>query len=84
MMGQLNLTSIRCGKSRPHGKYETCGRLLAAVDNGRIFLYCEMCKGFFELIMLPEDHAELAEVSKETSIKLKNKLRRMKEYGNNT
>lgn len=83
-MNLLNLTSIRCGEIRPHGKYETCGRLLAAIDEGRIFLYCEMCKKFYELILKPNDNAELAAVSKDIRVKLKNKLRLMKDYGNNS
>ncbi len=54
------LTSIRCPNTRPHSnKYELCNHLLGAIKQNRIFVYCEICHRFFEVIIKENDNVEM-------------------------
>lgn len=74
-MDNTKLTSVRCCNHRPHLKYDTCGRILCAIKDGRIFLYCSQCKQFFEMIVYENDNVELKPVPKNTRFDLETRLR---------
>lgn len=69
------LTAIRCPNDRPHNKYSLCGKLLGAVSNGSLFVFCEECKEFFEISLKENDNIEMSPVSKENRLRLKTGLR---------
>lgn len=68
-------TALRCPNHREHGTYDLCGRLLGALHEKKIFVYCEVCKQFFEVNIGSNDHVEMRPLSKETRLKLKTRLR---------
>lgn len=69
------ITSIRCPNERPHGKYNSCGRLLGAIDNKIIFVYCEECKQFFQVEVGENDTMVMTPIPKNTRLRLKTGLR---------
>lgn len=72
---QENLSSIRCPSIRNHDKYQLCGRLLGAVKDGQIYLYCEVCKMFYKISITDNDTLEMIPLTKNTRLSFKTALR---------
>jgi hypothetical protein len=69
------MDSIRCPNLRPHLGYNVCGRLLGAVEDGKIYLRCSDCGQFFEITIKENDLIEMRPLSKNTKLQLKSTLR---------
>ena len=70
-----NLSSIRCPSIRNHNKYQLCGRLLGAVKDGEIYLYCETCKTFYKISVDDNDNIEMIPLAKNKRLSFKTSLR---------
>ena len=68
-------SAVRCSNHRSHGNYDTCGRLLCVLQEGKIYLYCPICQTFVEMTILENDNVELKSLPKKTKFNLKTKLR---------
>lgn len=57
-------TPIRCPEDRTHGHYEMCGKLIGAIKDGVIYLYCSECKTFYKIDILDNDVIEMTPLPK--------------------
>lgn len=71
--------SIRCPNDRKHADYCLCGRLLGLIKDGKIYLYCEMCKQFYEITIKENDTVEMTIVSKNKRLSLISNLKLVQE-----
>lgn len=72
-------TSIRCPNKREHTNYCLCGRLLGILKDGKIYLYCEMCKQFYEITIKENDTVEMTVLSKSKRLKMSSNLKMVQE-----
>lgn len=68
-------TAIRCPNERPHSQYHLCGRLLGAVIDNELCLYCEDCKTFFKVRIIDNHNIEMKPFPKNIRLRLKTALR---------
>lgn len=71
--------AVRCANNNPHGKYDTCGRLLCIIKDGAIILHCPVCREFIELKILNNENVQLKRLPKDTRFDLKTSLRLVKQ-----
>lgn len=74
-MSEEIFTPIRCPETREHGKYTLCGRLLGAVKDGKLYVYCEHCKQFYRVDILENDVLEMTRLPKNERLKFKPSLK---------
>lgn len=70
-------SSIRCPNNRPHSKYNSCGHLLGAVKDGKVYVYCDECKIFYGVEALDNDTIEMSPLEKSIKLDLKTTMRAM-------
>jgi hypothetical protein len=68
-------SAIRCPNERPHGHYSLCGRLLGITVDKKIYLYCEDCKNFFEIVILDNNLVEMSPLPKNMKLRLQTAIR---------
>lgn len=68
------MNAIRCPNPRKHTtkrsgvEYPTCGHLMAGIQDGTLFLHCEICKTFWELDVIDDNNVELRKCTQEKFI----------------
>jgi phage FluMu protein Com len=67
--------SIRCPNSREHLGFQTCGSLLGAVKEGKLYLRCPHCHQFFEIKIVDNDNIEMTPLPQNIKLFLQSNLR---------
>lgn len=68
-------TPIRCPEIREHGQYTLCSRLLGAAKDGKLYLYCEQCKRFYEISIGENDVIDMKLLPKKLRLEFGPSLR---------